>query len=404
MKKNYYHFLHPTPYTLLLAVLILLYPIPYTLHPAFKDSGWGARAGGMGNAFTAISDDSSGISCNPSGIARLENPEGTFMYNKLFWGLDNVNLGLMQAGFVYPVQDIGTFGLNINDMYLSSLYREDTFAVAYANDIASFFWDKVPPFPIYGGVSAKYFLHKYILDARTKLFNDPVFEDGTSAGAFTVDCGVLIVPGKLSIGLAAKNIVPADVGLYHEDIVPAEYRLGVAYKFEKWKFFEVLLPSLDFSYRKPLNNDADIKISGGVESWFSNHTYAARLGGSDRDITAGFSFNKDILNLGCQLDYAFLWPLQLEDTSGSHRLSLTFRPAVSKKGSKSEDRESEDSGGGIIIPQEAQPSAETIEPPSPPVQHKVVQEEEPFIQQDEQEELKKQYYENAYKHYMEVTR
>lgn len=307
---------------------------------AFKDSGWGARVGGMGNAFTAISDDSSGISFNPSGIAQIENPEGTFMYNKLFWGLDNVNLGLMQAGFVYPVENIGNFGLNINDMYLSSLYREDTFAVAYANDIASFFWDKVPPFPIYGGVSAKYLLHRYILDERTKLFNDPVFEDGTFAGAFTVDCGVLLVPGKLSIGIAAKNIVPADVGLYHEDIVPAEYRLGVAYKFENWKFFEVLLPSIDFSYRKPSDNDADIRISGGVETWFSNHTYAARLGGSDRDITAGFSFNKDILNLGCQLDYAFSWPLQLEDTSGSHRLSLTFRPAL-EKGRRVKDREVE---------------------------------------------------------------
>ncbi|MEW6556373.1 MAG: hypothetical protein AB1349_03360, partial [Elusimicrobiota bacterium] len=332
--------------------------------------------------------------------AHVQSLEGTFMYNKLFLGLDNINLGQMHTGFVYPTDNSGSFGLNINDTYLSALYREDTFALGYANDTAPFFWDKEPPFPILGGFSIKYLLHKYILDERTKSLKDPVFANGTSAGAFTTDIGILLLPfsERLAIGLAVKNLVKADVGLYHKDFVPQEYRAGLAYKIEKWKFVEDIVSTVDFSYRKPENNVVDIKIAGGLETWFSKHTYSARLGGSDREITAGFSFNKVILNIGIQLDYAFLWPLQLADTSGSHRLSLTFRqggePAEKQVKVKREKGKREK-------PKEEKP-AEILPPPPPAPQPTAVEEtpaEAPELTPERRQALMKLHYESAYKHF-----
>src|SRR5689334_13804699 len=44
--------------------------------------GVGARAIGMGEAFTAVSDDVSSLYWNPAGLALLNQSQGAFMYNQ----------------------------------------------------------------------------------------------------------------------------------------------------------------------------------------------------------------------------------------------------------------------------------------------------------------------------------
>ncbi len=135
MKKHYYYCLHPTPYTLFLVVLILLLPTAYTLHPAFMDTGWGTRAGGMGNAFTAVANDPTATLWNPAGISQIEMLETTFMYHKLFAGIDDVNLTQMLAAGVYPTKT-GAFGLTITDFALWGFYRENMISASYSRDFA----------------------------------------------------------------------------------------------------------------------------------------------------------------------------------------------------------------------------------------------------------------------------
>ncbi len=143
--------------------------------------------------------------------------------------------------------------------------------------------------------------------------------------------------------------------------MPLLLKFGTAYRIGDWKFFEGITPTVDVSYRKPQDNDADIKISGGIETWFNYNTWAARFGGNDREITLGFSYNKMFKESGLQIDYAFLFPLQLADTLGSHRISLTFRYSLPKKGRKVEGRKVESRGEFIRPKVVAAPSPKVIE-------------------------------------------
>ncbi|MDO8733792.1 MAG: type IX secretion system membrane protein PorP/SprF, partial [Elusimicrobiota bacterium] len=386
-----------------LGVILLSTFLPFylstCLYTAFMDTGWGTRAGGMGNAFTAIANEPAATLWNPAGLSQLEMLETTFMYNKLFAGLDDVNLTQMFAAGALPTE-IGAFGFTITDFALWGFYRENTISASYSRDLAD---DIGIGFPSMAGINLKYLTHSYTLDDRTKNMSDPVF-DKTSAGGFTPDIGFLLKPSNFSFGLSALNILQPDVGLKTEDKVPMLLKFGTAYRIGDWKFFENITPTVDVSYRKPADTDADIKISGGVETWFNYNTWAARFGGNDRELSLGFSYNKMFKESGLQLDYAFLLPLQLADTSGSHRLSLTFRYSLSKKGRMVEGRrverkEQEAKDAGMIIP--AMPS-----PVRPPVADALASEvseankEKPKeLTEQEKSALKKQRYDAAFKHY-----
>src|SRR5689334_19203379 len=58
--------------------------------------GVGARAIGMGEAYTAIADDNSSLYWNPAGMALLNQCEATFMYNQVYENLqyNHAALGL----------------------------------------------------------------------------------------------------------------------------------------------------------------------------------------------------------------------------------------------------------------------------------------------------------------------
>lgn len=49
--------------------------------PSFAILGAGARAAGMGGAFTALADDASAVSFNPAGLALLVKPEGSLVFD-----------------------------------------------------------------------------------------------------------------------------------------------------------------------------------------------------------------------------------------------------------------------------------------------------------------------------------
>ena len=120
-----------------------------------------------------------------------------------------------------------------------------------------------------------------------------------------------MVPVKM--GLVVKNINTPDVGLENKDIVPMEARLGIAFGFAK------ITPALDIGYR-----DNDVNVYVGAESALVGDTLVARLGGNKNEIDAGMGYKFNIRTVGLGVDYAFRWPLQLEGSSGSHRISLSM--------------------------------------------------------------------------------
>ena len=72
---------------------------------AFLRYGVGGRAMGMGRAFTAVSDDASGIYWNPSGLLGANRIELTSMYSNLFFDSQYAYFGV-----VFP-----RFGKNVHD-------------------------------------------------------------------------------------------------------------------------------------------------------------------------------------------------------------------------------------------------------------------------------------------------
>ncbi len=74
----------------------------------------GARASAMGEAFTAIADDSTAVFWNPAGLAQIRSVEAQFTYNSWIQGFDHHYGGLVfpyagSWGIAYSLMDMGEF-------------------------------------------------------------------------------------------------------------------------------------------------------------------------------------------------------------------------------------------------------------------------------------------------------
>ncbi|MFH1369515.1 MAG: hypothetical protein ABII64_10375 [Elusimicrobiota bacterium] len=304
------------------ALIIILFGTlnlkPATVCGAFLDDGWGARPLGLGGAYTALGDDANSQLYNPAGIWQAEEFEAAFMYARLFTGLDKVDLGMNYASAVLPVSNWLNIGILWAGMMSASQYREDTFAVTGAMPMSD---------SIFSGINLKYLSHGYTLDART--LDDPVFESGSSKGAFSADIGAQWFvfedeKQRVLLGLSAKNINRPDVGLKTQDIVPTEYRLGFAMTF----FGRTSVsPSIDFSYRgQDWGNESDkMNVYAGCETGFFNRLLTVRAGINVNEMTTGLGYSPVLRGVMISVDYAFVAPLNIRESAGTHRVSLTMR-------------------------------------------------------------------------------
>ena len=67
---------------------------------AFALTGNGARAAGMGNAFTGIADDASAISWNPAGLTQLQSMEASVV-GRINFGSGSVDFPEDQSAIIY---------------------------------------------------------------------------------------------------------------------------------------------------------------------------------------------------------------------------------------------------------------------------------------------------------------
>lgn len=303
-------------YTLL--IMLVLGAALGAASAAFKDDGWGARPLGMGGAYTAAGDDINVQLYNPAGIWQIEDVEATFMYAQLFAGLDKVDLGMNYAAAVVPAGPDLNVGVLWASLAAQDLYREDTFAVTAAMPVAK---------NVSVGANLKYMGHSYTLDARTQ--NDAVFASGSAKSVFAADLGVQYIMFDTKkfqsiLGFAAKNVNQPDIGFKSQDIVPAEFRLGFAAVFYGKT---VIIPAVDVAYRnQDWGADMDrINIHAGCETRFFDQLFSARAGANMNEVTIGIGFAPRIKGLETMIDYAFIIPSAVKETSGTHRASLTLR-------------------------------------------------------------------------------
>ena len=292
------------------------------LYGAFQDSGWGVRPQGMAGAYTAVADDANAPLYNPAGFALVKGEELSLMSAQLFTGLDTVNIDQDYLGFVYPLgKNYGSIGFAWGALSSPSLYREDTVTLGYGFNLNNLI--KLSGPSISFGANVKYLKHAYTLDEYTA--HDPVFANGTSAAATTGDVGIIVGLRKqgLAFALVSRNITSPDVGLLSADKVPVESVLGVSYHTDKLAYLKLpnFTSDLDVVSR---DNVTDVKL--GLETLFFDKRFAVRAGGSQEEITLGLGYNLKISEkMDLIVDYAFAWPLEIVQTSGSHRIGLSVR-------------------------------------------------------------------------------
>jgi len=285
-------------------------------HAAFQDPYWSARVASLGGAFVALSDDPTGVFYNPAGVYQVEGRQGSFSYAKLFAGLDEVNLSLNTFGYVQPVGSLGMIGFGWGNFNSSDLYREDTVLLSFARN----FKDVVPHLmaDVSLGVSVRYLTRRFVLDERTA--DDPVFRDGRRKSNASVDLHLYshpspeVLPG-LSVGLSLRSLNEPDIGFLEEEKLPREFTGGVAYR---WR--GLTLP-LDIVFR---DGETDPRV--GLEFSLLKDRMMLRVGSDVNQIGTGFGYRHSLSErFYIIFDYGFIWPLEIEETVGTHRATLGLK-------------------------------------------------------------------------------
>lgn len=295
---------------------------------AYLKMGVGARALGMGSAFTALADDSTAAFWNPAGLARLEKSEGSFMHadltmdreynffnyahilkdkqgkktgvaaiSHMTFGVDGIpetRLATSRTdGIAFnpadelPATDPTMAYTPGQNVYIFGYFKDsekNTFG-SYARKLSDKF---------YGGVNVKYLKHE--------LFTN-------SASTWGLDFGFLYeVCEKTTLGLSIRDLgetLDWDTASGQSDKVPTTTTFGVAYKART-----------NLTLAADINKvqDMDAKLFAGAEWWMQDYA-ALRIGAKDGDLTLGASFKLDTW----RFDYSYA-----DETLGdAHRISAS---------------------------------------------------------------------------------
>lgn len=262
----------------------------------------GARAAGMGGAFTAVSDDVSSVYWNPAGLGEVLRPEVSVSHE--IWFLDS-SVNRLAAALPLPAGTIaaelfymghGVFETSDSNGSLlgGELSPYDmAFSLAYGIGLEK---------NIYAGVSLKYASSDYGLGGASHILAD---------AGFKYDDKVL------SAGLSIRNL-----GAAGDYSVPMLVRAGAGYNM-----------ILDEAYRIHLSAeagymfDAGLEINAGAEFSMTNFIFIragyrsnesnAVMGGLS-GITAGFGLHFE----NFEADYAFV---PYGDLGTAHRVELKLK-------------------------------------------------------------------------------
>jgi tetratricopeptide (TPR) repeat protein len=318
---------------LLAAALFFLLGAP--ARAAFLDLGAGARAPGLGDAFTALADDAYAIHYNPAGLAQIDRPEFSAAYSRLYLGLsDGSDLGSSQLVYAHPLGrgKNGVLGFGFERFSLSGLYSEQTITASYGRR----FWAGDDGAQFMAGVNLKYLTHSFTAPAEAAnacnggvcggLGSDPVLSGPSSKSVPDEDLGLIYrFPRRFQLGLSILHLTQPNVAFSGTDQLQREINLGLAYK----SLWLSLIGEVKMVPSAAGGTDRDLIFA--AERYFPTLDYGQfglrgslgfGLNNSDwRQMTVGASYRINKI----QFDYAFLIPVGgIQGQSGSHRVSLTY--------------------------------------------------------------------------------
>jgi len=265
---------------------------------AFLSQAAGARPAGMGEAFTAVSNDASAVSWNPGGLGQLTSPSAVMVYDVMGDDIGMAYLaGAMKLGS-------GVFGLGLTAVTYGELVQRDDAGAKVGTES-----------PLDIAVAGAYTMENpWGPKGWSGIALEVVYENA-GGPLFCASLGTILrVVGKWSVGVAALHLGPAVKGFSP----PATMKGGLLYDVT-----EGLDVALDASY-----GIMDRSMAGTLGIEYSPlHAMVLRIG-YKRDLTdqglkgltglaAGLGFRWRSFGL----DYAFQ---PFGDLATSHRIGLVY--------------------------------------------------------------------------------
>ncbi len=315
-------------------------PVGATAFPILS-VGLGARAVGMGESFTAVSDDLSALQYNAAGLALIQNPQLSLNHNSY---LDS---GFFDtAGFAVPFGPAGTLAFGLNYLNYGSIDQRD----ASGSRLGAY-----TPFDIDIRGAYGFALDKDLfLGFSSQWIRQDI--NGVVHTGLLWDTGILAeaLPGFF-LGAALKNL-GVDSGGYN---LPTGFGVGASYRFS-------LAPENAHSLLLALDGEASFqgvsRINLGFEyalhqNYFLRCGYSQGLDQSQEDSVKGLDLGAGVKAGQFQFDYSFSF---LGDLGNVHRFSLSiFLPGNEKsaQGGSSAKNETEAAGiNALFLPPVNQPS------------------------------------------------
>ncbi len=265
--------------------------------------GVGARATAMGEAFTALSDDASGIYWNPAGSVWIDQRQAHFSHNSWIQGI-NHNV----ASLTFPTK-IGSFGIglllnNVEGFESRTIASEEPTGTFSAHDFS------------FALNYARKLTDKMSVGANFKFFNEKIYIE--DASGYMIDLGARYVTPVHGLVLAGaiQNLGFTTEMIEEKIRLPQTLRLGAAYALPFAAIRDKALLAADYVQ---IFNDAS-HINVGLEvlpveviSLRSGY----QTGFEEKGLSAGFGLHINWLDI----DYAYV-PFG-RDLGDSHRFSLT---------------------------------------------------------------------------------
>lgn len=313
-------------------ILAALLALSVPARASFEDNGAGARAPGMGDAFTALADDAYAVHYNPAGLAQLERPQFGAAYSRLYTGLsDGSDIGTSNLVYAHPFDDgrKGSLGLSWERFSLSGLYVEQSLSAAYGRKV----YGEPESGKLYVGGALRYLMRSFSPGSEAasacsglncSLGVDPALTGQTSKTAPDVDLGMIYrFKRRYQAGLSISHILAPDMAFSGGDKLQRGYNLGLAYK-SLW-----LSLVGEVKMRRAADGKTARDLIFGAERYFPSLEHgqlgvrgSLGIGAGDwRQLTIGASYRVNKI----QADYAYLVPIGgVQGHSGSHRIGLTF--------------------------------------------------------------------------------
>jgi hypothetical protein len=272
----------------------------------FLQVGIGARAAGLGGAYTALADGPEATWWNPAGLGGLDHSE--LRVGHFLWYQD---ITLNNGAVAFPLSRRVAMAASMTFVNYGKIAGYDQFGNETGN-LAAHDWS--------GGLSVGAQLNEQISAGFTARYISQKLADVTADG-LAADFGLSVRLNKFKLAAAATNIGPTMKFETQSERLPAALRFGVAFDPDH----STIAGAVEIEKKV----FGDIVTHQGIELRFSDQ-YFLRTGlnlypgqGEFRSIQAGYSVGAGIRLKGLVIDYAFT-PSNSLASDDLHRFSLGF--------------------------------------------------------------------------------